>query len=92
MRTRLAAQKQNSIISNNKLASKRATRPYSLRLATSAKARARHQLTLLQPVFSSLRALLWVVASRLRLLLMLSSMHLPIPSALTLPQLPVDGL
>ncbi len=40
MRTRLAAQKQNSFISNNKLASKRATRPYSLRLATSAQARA----------------------------------------------------
>ena len=40
MRTRLAAQEQNSFISNNKLASKRATRPYSLRLATSAKARA----------------------------------------------------
>ncbi len=40
MRTRLAAQKQNSFISNNKLASKRATRPYSLRLATSAQKRA----------------------------------------------------
>ena len=40
MRTRLAAQEQNSFISNNKLASKRATRPYSLRSATSAQARA----------------------------------------------------